>query len=105
ADARGAPPWHHPIAMHVVLVEPAFPNNQREFLRGLLATGAQISAISERAPEALPEDLRRGLFGFQQVRSVVDEGALADAVKRLGARRPVERLEATVEAHVMAAAH
>jgi hypothetical protein len=91
--------------MHVVLVEPAFPNNQREFLRGLLATGAQISAISERAPEALPEDLRRGLFGFQQVRSVVDEGALADAVKRLGARRPVERLEATVEAHVMAAAH
>ncbi len=91
--------------MHVVHVEPAFPNNQREFLRGLLATGAQVSAISERPVEALPEELRRGLTGFQQVRSVVDEGALASAVKRLAARRPVERLEATVEAHVMAAAH
>jgi len=26
--------------MHVVFVEPAFPNNQREFLRGLLSTVA-----------------------------------------------------------------
>src|SRR5438552_3689031 len=91
--------------MHVVLVEPAFPNNQREFLRGLLATGAQVSAISERSADALPQELRRGLFAFEQVRSVVDEGALADAVRKLHARRPVDRLEATIEAHVLAAAH
>ncbi|MGE3173172.1 MAG: acetyl-CoA carboxylase biotin carboxylase subunit family protein [Planctomycetota bacterium] len=91
--------------MHVVLVEPSFPQNQREFLRGLLATGAAVSAISERPVEALPAELRRGLFGYEQVRSVVDEGGLADAVQRLSRRRPVERLEATVEAHVMAAAH
>lgn len=91
--------------MHVVLVEPCFPKNQREFLRGLLATGATISAISERAPESLPDELRRPLFGYEQVKNVVDEGALADAVRRLAARRPVDRLEATVEAHVMAAAH
>ncbi|MEY4830601.1 MAG: hypothetical protein RLZZ562_2397 [Planctomycetota bacterium] len=91
--------------MHVVLVEPSFPKNQREFLRGLIATGASVSAISERPAEALPDELRRGLFGFQQVRSVVDEGALADAVRHLSAKRRVDRLEATVEAHVMAAAH
>ena len=91
--------------MHVVLVEPCFPNNQREFLRGLIAVGAGVSAISERPVEALPPELRRGLTSYEQVRSVVDEGAVADAVRRIHQRRPVDRLEATVEAHVMAAAH
>jgi formate-dependent phosphoribosylglycinamide formyltransferase (GAR transformylase) len=91
--------------MHVAFVEPCFPNNQREFLRGLLSTGARISAISERPIEALPRDLREGLFQFERVRSVVDEHALQDAVKRLSQRVKVDRLEATVEAHVMAAAH
>jgi formate-dependent phosphoribosylglycinamide formyltransferase (GAR transformylase) len=91
--------------MHVVFIEPAFPKNQREFLRGLLSTGARISAISERPPEALPNELREGLFQFERVRSVVDEHAMAEAVKRLSQKARVDRLEATVEAHVMAAAH
>src|SRR5436190_17702564 len=91
--------------MHVVLVEPAFPNNQREFLRGLLSTGARVSAISERAPESLPNHLREGLFQFERVRSVVDEHAVAEAVKRLSQKARVDRLEATVEAHVMPVAH
>lgn len=91
--------------MHVAFVEPCFPNNQREFLRGLLSTGARISAISERPIEALPPDLREGLFQYERVRSVVDEHAMAEAVKRLSQRVKVDRLEATVEAHVMAAAH
>jgi formate-dependent phosphoribosylglycinamide formyltransferase (GAR transformylase) len=91
--------------MHVVFVEPSFPKNQREFLRGLLSTGARISAISERPPEALPNELREGLFQFERVRSVVDEHAMAEAVKRLSQKARVDRLEATVEAHVMAAAH
>ena len=91
--------------MHVAFVEPCFPNNQREFLRGLLSTGARISAISERPIEALPMELREGLFQYERVRSVVDEHAMAEAVKRLSQRVKVDRLEATVEAHVMAAAH
>lgn len=91
--------------MHVVFVEPCFPANQREFLRGLLSTGVRVSAVSERAPESLPAELREGLFAFERVRSVVDERALADAVRRIAARVQVDRLEATVEAHVLAAAH
>jgi hypothetical protein len=46
--------------MHVAFVEPCFPSNQREFLRGLLSTGARVSAISERPAEALPRELREG---------------------------------------------
>lgn len=91
--------------MHVVFVEPAFPANQREFLRGLLSTGARVSAISERPAEALPNELREGLFQFERVRSVVDEHAMTEAVRRLQQRARVDRLEATVEAHVMATAH
>ena len=91
--------------MRVAFVEPCCPNNQREFLRGLLSTGARISAISERPIEALPPDLREGLFQYERVRSVVDEHAMAEAGKRLSQRVKVDRLEATVEAHVMAAAH
>ena len=91
--------------MHVVFVEPSFPKNQREFLRGLLSTGARVSAISERPAEALPNELREGLFQFERVRSVVDEHAMTEAVRRLSQRAQVDRLEATVEAHVMAAAH
>jgi hypothetical protein len=91
--------------MHIVLVEPAFPKNQREFLRGLLATGASVSAISERQSSALPPELRNGLFAFEQVRSVVDEGAMTIAAQKLQQKRPIDRLEATVESHVMTAAH
>jgi len=91
--------------MHVVLVEPAFPKNQREFLRGLLSTGVRVSAIGERPLETLPNELREGLFQFERVRSVVDEHGLAEAVKRLSQKARVDRLEATVEAHVMATAH
>ena len=50
-------------------------------------------------------ELREGLFQYERVRSVVDEHAMAEAVKRLSQRVKVDRLEATVEAHVMAAAH
>jgi formate-dependent phosphoribosylglycinamide formyltransferase (GAR transformylase) len=64
-----------------------------------------VSAVGERPADALPQELRSGLSAFEQVRSVVDEHALADAVRRLHSRRPVDRLEATVEAHVLAAAH
>ena len=90
--------------MHVVFLEPSFPANQRQFLRGLLNTGAAVTAVSERPVEAIPEDLRSRLFGFEKVRSVVDEPAVLEALRRAAARRPVDRLEATVEAHVMAAA-
>ncbi len=90
--------------MHVAFLEPSFPANQRQFLRGLVQSGAAVTAISERPAEAIPADLRSRLFGFEQVRSVVDEAAVRDAVRRTSTRRPVDRLEATVEAHVMAAA-
>ena len=34
--------------MHVVFVEPAFPANQREFVRALHTVGAKVTGIGEQ---------------------------------------------------------
>ena len=91
--------------MHVILVEPAFPRNQREFVRALRQVGAQVTGIGESPLEALDAELRGWMHAYERVRSVVDEGALHDAVKRCQARGWVDRLETTVEAHILAVAN
>ncbi len=90
--------------MHVLFVEPAFPSNQREFVRALHQCGARVTGIGERPIEALDGELRGWLQGYERVRSVVDEDALLEVVRRCQRRSWVDRLEATVEAHVLAAA-
>jgi formate-dependent phosphoribosylglycinamide formyltransferase (GAR transformylase) len=90
--------------MNVIFVEPAFPHNQREFVRGLASVGARVIGIGERPAAYLDDELQHWLGGYEQVSSVVDEGALLAAVRRVQARLWVDRLEATVEAHIMAAA-
>ncbi len=87
--------------MHVIFVEPAFPSNQRRFVEALSTAGAAVSAIGESPSDALPDDVRRLLVRYERVGSVVDEGALDDAVRRIQDRGWVDRLEATVEAHIL----
>ncbi len=90
--------------MNVILIEPCFPANQREFARALHAAGATVIGIGERPKESLDDDLRRWLSHYEPIRSVVDEDALMSAVKWVQSKVWVDRLEATVEAHIMAAA-
>jgi carbamoylphosphate synthase large subunit len=87
--------------MHVIFVEPAFPNNQREFVRALLASGARVSAIGERPVAALGPEIAGALASFESVRNVTDPEALEAAVRRIQEREWVDRLEATIEAHIM----
>ncbi|HUF37014.1 MAG TPA: hypothetical protein VMN57_00695 [Anaerolineales bacterium] len=87
--------------MHVLFVAPAFPQNQKEFVRALSQVGARVTGIGEDPAEWLPGDVAQWLNGYEQVASVTDEGALYDAVKRVQARGWVDRLEATVEAHML----
>ncbi len=90
--------------MNVIFVEPGFPNNQREFVRALHGIGARVTGIGERPTDWLGDELKSWLAGYEQVSSVTDEAALREAVQRVQAREWVDRLEATVEAHVLAAA-
>jgi carbamoylphosphate synthase large subunit len=90
--------------VHVVFVEPAFPPNQRDFVRALHAAGARVTGIGERPSDRLDPELKSWLHAYEQVPSVVHEDSLREAVRRCQQREWVDRLEATVEAHVLPAA-
>jgi len=65
--------------MHVLLVEPFFPRNQREFARALKKAGARVTGIGEYPADAFDSDLRSWLDAYERVPNVCDEGALYDS--------------------------
>ncbi len=91
--------------MHVLFVEPGFPRNQREFVRALHSVGARVTGIGESSVDSLDNELKHWLYRYEQVRSVTDTAALLGVVRRCQAREWVDRLEATVEAHIEPTAH
>ncbi len=90
--------------MDVIFVEPSFPANQREFVRALHSVGARVIGIGERPKSSLDDGLRHWLTHYEQIGNVTDAAQLEKAVRFVQGRANVERLEAVVEAHVMAAA-
>lgn len=90
--------------MNIIFIEPSFPYNQREFVRALHAAGANVIGIGERPVQHLSNELKGWLSDYVQIDSVVHEPSLLQAVKQIQATTWVDRLEATVEAHIMAAA-
>ena len=91
--------------MHVIFVEPRFPTNQSRFVHALKEMGAYVTGIGETPYEYLGDGLRSALDAYEQIPNVCDEGRLHDAVTKIQKRGPwVDRLEATVEAHIMTAA-
>ncbi|HET7504252.1 MAG TPA: hypothetical protein VFK02_24695 [Kofleriaceae bacterium] len=89
------------MTMHVVFVEPRFPANQKQFVRALAEVGATVTAIGEGGKDSLDDDLKRWLTHYEEVGSVCDEGAVLRALQFVQSRAHVDRLEATVEAHIM----
>jgi formate-dependent phosphoribosylglycinamide formyltransferase (GAR transformylase) len=90
--------------VNVIFLEPSFPDNQRQFVRALHDVGATVIGVGERPKDWLDDDVRGWLTHYEQIPSVVDEGRLVDVVRWVQGRLWVDRLEATIEAHVMAAA-
>ncbi len=90
--------------MNLIFIEPAFPDEQRQFVRALAAVGARVIGIGERPLAMLGDELRGQLFHYEQIGSVVDEGALLACVRRIQSKLWIDRLEATVEAHILPAA-
>jgi formate-dependent phosphoribosylglycinamide formyltransferase (GAR transformylase) len=90
--------------MNVVFIEPSFPANQRQFVRGLRQAGATVIGVGERPVQTLDDELAEWLDHYEEVASVVDVEPLVEAVQRIQSVVTVDRLEATVEAHVEPAA-
>jgi carbamoylphosphate synthase large subunit len=91
-------------AVNVILLEPSFPDNQKQFARALAETGATVVGIGERPKEALDDDVKGWLSHYEQVDSAVNDHSVEQAVRWVQDKIWVDRLEATVEAHVMTAA-
>ncbi len=90
---------------HVIFLEPAFPGNQREFVRALHAVGALVTGIGTAPIEAYDSELRSWMIGYEQVASTASVEALTQAVKRIQARGPwVHDLVSTIEALMLPAA-
>lgn len=90
---------------HVIMVAPHFPANQRRFVRGLKRVGARVTGVCDSPPEALDSEVRDLLDDFEYTPNVTDANGLYDAVRRVQARGPwVDRLEATIESHMLATA-
>lgn len=87
--------------MNVIFVEPAFPDNQRQFARALKKVGARVIGIGERPWHWLDQELHGWLDEYEHVSSVTDESVLMQAVRKIQSRHWVDRLEATVEAHIL----
>lgn len=90
--------------MHVIFIEPSFPSYQRDFVRALHAVGATITGIGERPVEWLDSEVKGWLHAYEQVSNVCDEQKLYDAVRRVQSRGWVDRMEATIEAHMLTCA-
>src|SRR5215213_9440736 len=87
--------------MHVVFIEPRFPGNQKLFVKALAEVGATITAIGEGSKQSLDDDLRRWLRHYEEVTNVTDEQQVMRAVRFIQQHAHIDRLEATVEAHIM----
>ena len=87
--------------MHIVFIEPRFPGNQRLFVKALAEIGATVTAIGEGSKDSLDDDQKRWLSHYEEVGSVCDEAAVMRALRFIESRKAVDRLEATIEAHIM----
>lgn len=90
--------------MHVLFVAPEFPANQKHYVRALHAIGARVTGIGERPAGWLSDDLKGWLDGYEQISNVCDEQALLDVVRRVQRRGWVDRLESTIESHMLTTA-
>ncbi len=90
--------------MNVVFVEPFFPSSQRQFARALAEAGATVIGIGEYGVGSFDDDLKGWLHHYERVPSVTDVDAMTQAVRWVQDKLWVDRLEATIEAHTMAAA-
>ncbi len=90
---------------HVIFVAPHFPANQRRFVHGLKRHGAFVTGIVDHPIEQVDPQVLELLDACEFVDNVTDPEALTEATRRIQERGTwVDRIEATIESHVLPAA-
>jgi hypothetical protein len=65
---QSRPPEDQGDPMNIIFLEPAFPANQREFVRALASIGATVYGIGERPADWLDDETRSRLAGYWQIK-------------------------------------
>jgi carbamoylphosphate synthase large subunit len=87
--------------VNVIFVEPFFPNNQRQFVRGLAEAGANVIGIGEYDEFVLDDQLKSWMTHYHKVSNVTDVAQMTDAVRWIQDKVWVDRMEATIESHTL----
>jgi biotin carboxylase len=87
--------------VNIVFVEPRFPDTQRQFVRALRAVGAYVMVISEYDYDHYDDELKSWIDWHYRIGSVTDEAALEWAVRQAQRHTWVDRLECSIESHVL----
>ena len=69
--------------MHVILVAPHFPANQRNFARALRTVGARVTGIGDAPVEYLDRELRGWLDDYVYQPRLLDEEELEKTVRSI----------------------
>ena len=87
--------------MNVIFLDPAFPSNQREYVRALASIGARVHGVGDRPIEWLDDELRSWMASYRRIASTTDEAAIEGAVREAQREVWIDRAETVVEAHVL----
>ena len=90
--------------MNILLLSPGYPGEMPNFTRGLSEVGANVFGVGDQHPGALPDDVRRRLSGYLQVRSLWDEAAVVKAVQQWPDARKLDSVECLWEPGMVLAA-
>ncbi len=90
--------------MNVLFLSPGFPAEMPLFARGLAAVGARVLGVGDGPLGALPDDARRSLADYLQVRQLWQEDQTIEEVRRWARGRSIDRVECLWEPGVVLAA-
>ncbi len=90
--------------VRVLFLSPGYPSEMPDFVRGLAEIGAEVLGVGDQPGATLPEITRRALSDYLRVRSLWDEEALVDEIRRWLGRRELDRVECLWEPGMLVAA-
>ena len=86
------------------MISPAYPAEMPHFTRALARVGARVHGLGDQPESSLPKGVRAALASYVQVRSIWNEAAAIDLVRRLPGAHKIDRVESMWEPTMMLAA-
>lgn len=81
------------MAPTILMLSPGFPDDMPHFTRGLAQVGARVLGLGDQPAQGLKPEVRRCLSDYLQVKSLWDETAVVDQVRRWLGGRGLDRVE------------